>query len=117
MKKRLEPALTKINEYLVHSPGVSIWICTLAAVMLMGVYSLLASLLTSLEIMEFSIQIPWAGMVSTYVFLVADGPRSGRCETLASHRSVNSPLGCPPRESVGWDGMGWDAKQAGDVEK
>ncbi len=37
----------------------------------------LASLLTSMEILEFSVKIPWATMIATYIFLVAIG--SGLC--------------------------------------
>jgi Ni/Fe-hydrogenase subunit HybB-like protein len=57
--------------------GFYIWITCLLSMILLCCFALLASLVTSLEILEFSIKIPWAGMISTYVFLVAAG--SGLC--------------------------------------
>ena len=69
--------MTKINDFMLASPGMSIWLSSLAALILLAAYALMASLMTSMEILEFSIKIPWAGMVGTYVFLVAAG--SGLC--------------------------------------
>jgi Ni/Fe-hydrogenase subunit HybB-like protein len=57
--------------------GFYIWITFLLALILLCGFALLASIVTSMEILEFSIKIPWAGMISTYVFLVASG--SGLC--------------------------------------
>lgn len=54
-----------------------IWISCLLSMILLSGFALLASTVTSMEILEFSIKIPWAGMISTYVFLVAAG--SGLC--------------------------------------
>jgi len=57
--------------------GFYIWISCLLSFILLGAFSILGSLVTSMEILEFSIKIPWAGMIATYVFLVAAG--SGLC--------------------------------------
>jgi hypothetical protein len=60
-----------------RSPRLVVWIAILAALILLAAYALLASLVTSMEILEFSTKIPWATMISTYIFLVAIG--SGLC--------------------------------------
>ena len=60
-----------------RSPGFALWISILCALILLGIYALLASFVFSMEILEFSIKIPWVMMISTYVFLVATG--SGLC--------------------------------------
>ena len=73
IKDKAKPALAAMEE----EKGFYIWITCLFSMILLAGFSLLASLVTSLEIMEFSIKIPWAGMISTYVFLVAAG--SGLC--------------------------------------
>lgn len=59
------------------SYGLFVWIAVLGTVTLLANYALLASLFTSMEILEFSPQIPWAGLIATYIFLVASG--SGLC--------------------------------------
>jgi len=59
------------------SPAYYIWISSLIALMVLGGYAQLMSLLTSLEIMEFSLRIPWTMMVSNYVFLVVSS--TGLC--------------------------------------
>jgi molybdopterin-containing oxidoreductase family membrane subunit len=58
-------------------PRLIIWFAVLCALLLLAGYALLASLLTSMEILEFSVKIPWATMIATYIFLVAIG--SGLC--------------------------------------
>ena len=58
-------------------PRLIIWFAVLFALLLLAGYALLASLFTSLEILEFSIRIPWATLIATYIFLVAIG--SGLC--------------------------------------
>ncbi len=60
-----------------RSPRLVIWIGVLLALIFLAGYALLASLLTSMEILEFSVKIPWATMIATYIFLVAIG--SGLC--------------------------------------
>jgi molybdopterin-containing oxidoreductase family membrane subunit len=60
-----------------HSPRLVVWIGILCAMIFVAGYALLASLLTSMEILEFSVKIPWATMIATYIFLVAIG--SGLC--------------------------------------
>jgi molybdopterin-containing oxidoreductase family membrane subunit len=59
------------------SPAYYIWISSLIALMVLGGYAHFMSLITSQEIMEFSIRIPWAMMVSNYVFLVVSS--TGLC--------------------------------------
>ncbi len=59
------------------SPAYYIWISSLIAVMALGGYAMLLSLLISLEILEFSIRIPWAMLVSNYVFFVVSS--TGLC--------------------------------------
>jgi molybdopterin-containing oxidoreductase family membrane subunit len=60
-----------------RSPRLVIWTGVLLALIFLAGYALLASLLTSMEILEFSVEIPWATMIATYIFLVAIG--SGLC--------------------------------------
>jgi molybdopterin-containing oxidoreductase family membrane subunit len=60
-----------------HSPRLVVWIGILCTMIFVAGYALLASLLTSMEILEFSVKIPWATMIATYIFLVAIG--SGLC--------------------------------------
>ncbi len=60
-----------------HSPRLVVWIGIMCAMIFVAGYALLASLLTSMEILEFSVKIPWATMIATYIFLVAIG--SGLC--------------------------------------
>jgi len=60
-----------------QSPRLVIWIGILCALIFLAGYAILASLLTSMEILEFSVKIPWATMIATYIFLVAIG--SGLC--------------------------------------
>ena len=60
-----------------RSPRLVIWIGVLCALILLAGYAILASVLTSMEILEFSVKIPWATMIATYIFLVAIG--SGLC--------------------------------------
>ncbi len=54
-----------------------VWISILIALMILGGYALLMSLFISMEILEFSLKIPWAMLVSNYLFLVVSG--SGLC--------------------------------------
>ncbi len=73
IKNSTESTLDAMN----RQKGFYIWISCLLSMILLCAFSLLASLVTSMEILEFSIKIPWAGMIATYVFLVAAG--SGLC--------------------------------------
>lgn len=73
IKKGLQYALVELE----GSPRFYIWISVLAAMALLAGYALLASIVLSMEILEFSIQIPWATMVSAYAWLVVAG--SGLC--------------------------------------
>ncbi len=60
-----------------RSPRLFVWIGVFCALIFLAGYAVLASLLTSMEILEFSVKIPWATMIATYIFLVAIG--SGLC--------------------------------------
>jgi molybdopterin-containing oxidoreductase family membrane subunit len=71
--EHIQPLLDTVE----HSPRLVIWIGILCALIFLAGYALLASLLTSMEILEFSVKIPWATMIATYIFLVAIG--SGLC--------------------------------------
>jgi molybdopterin-containing oxidoreductase family membrane subunit len=59
------------------SPAFYIWISFLVAVIFLGGFALLMSLMHSMEILEFYTNIPWEMMVSNYVFLV--GSSVGLC--------------------------------------
>ena len=59
------------------SPAFYIWMCFLFAVIFLGGFALLMSLMHSMEILEFYTNIPWSMMVSNYVFLV--GSSVGLC--------------------------------------
>jgi len=73
IKKGFDTALDGMQRF----PRLIIWFAVFFALLLLAGYALLASLFTSLEILEFSIRIPWAGLIATYIFLVAIG--SGLC--------------------------------------
>lgn len=60
-----------------RSPRFYVWISILFALIFLAGYALLASLIHSMEILEFSVKIPWAMLISSYIFLVASG--SGLC--------------------------------------
>jgi Ni/Fe-hydrogenase subunit HybB-like protein len=60
-----------------HSPGFYIWISFLAALIFLGGYALSMSLIYSMEVLEFSTNVPWEMMVSNYIFLV--GSSIGLC--------------------------------------
>ena len=77
MSLKLSEPIQPLLEVIERSPRLVIWIAILSALILLAAYALLASLVTSMEILEFSIKIPWATMISTYIFLVAVG--SGLC--------------------------------------
>jgi molybdopterin-containing oxidoreductase family membrane subunit len=77
MIKKLSEPIQPVLEFMERSPRLIIWIAILSALMLLAAYALLASLMTSMEILEFSVKIPWATMIATYIFLVAVG--SGLC--------------------------------------
>ena len=73
IKKSFDTAIDGMERF----PRLIIWFAVLFALLLLAGYALLASLFTSLEILEFSIRIPWATLIATYIFLVAIG--SGLC--------------------------------------
>jgi molybdopterin-containing oxidoreductase family membrane subunit len=60
-----------------RSPAFYIWISILVAMSGLAAYTILMSLIYSLEIFEFSIHIIWVTMVSNYVFLVVSS--TGLC--------------------------------------
>ena len=59
------------------SPRLFLWVSILGVFIFFAGYALLASIVTSMEILEFSIKIPWEALIATYIFLVASG--SGLC--------------------------------------
>jgi len=77
MIKKLSNHIQPLLEAVEHSPRMVVWIGVLFALIFLAGYAILASLLTSMEILEFSVKIPWATMIATYIFLVAIG--SGLC--------------------------------------
>ena len=74
---RIKAPLDRLPNDLGPSPAYHIWVSILFALVGMGAYALLLSLIHSLEIFEFSIKIPWVMMVSNYVFLI--GSSTGLC--------------------------------------
>jgi len=66
-----------VSDALVRSPRLFVWISVLLALVVLAGFALLASLVLSMEILEFSIKIPWAALVSSYTWLVVAG--SGLC--------------------------------------
>ena len=77
MKLNFKQTLQSALDAAECSPRFFIWMSILTALLFLAGYALLASLITSLEILEFSIKIPWAALIATYIFLVASG--SGLC--------------------------------------
>jgi len=73
IKKHFDPLLAEVE----GSPGFYLWISFLIALIFLGGYALLMSLVHSMEILEFYTNIPWEMMVSNYVFLV--GSSIGLC--------------------------------------
>jgi hypothetical protein len=73
IRKHLDPLLTDMG----RSPGFYLWVSFLVALIFLGGYALLMSLIHSMEILEFSTNAPWEMMVSNYVFLV--GSSIGLC--------------------------------------
>jgi len=73
IKKHFDPLLAGVE----GSPGFYLWISFLVALIFLGSYALLMSLIHSMEILEFYTNIPWEMMVSNYVFLV--GSSIGLC--------------------------------------
>ncbi len=72
-KKHLDTVSSSVE----GSPAFYVWVSFLTALVGLGAYALLMSLIHSMEILEFSIKIPWGMMVSTYVFFV--GSSTGLC--------------------------------------
>lgn len=81
IKKKIQALLGPVPKYaleeVLRSPAFYIWIIALAALGLLALYALGASIILSMEILEFSIKIPWATLVSAYAWLVVVG--SGLC--------------------------------------
>ncbi|MBW2625829.1 MAG: hypothetical protein JRC54_06520, partial [Deltaproteobacteria bacterium] len=69
MKAKLKQGLQAVES----SPRFYVWLSVLAAFILLAGYALVASLVLSMEILEFSLQIPWATLVSSYTWLVVAG--------------------------------------------
>jgi molybdopterin-containing oxidoreductase family membrane subunit len=77
MIKKLSEHIQPIMDAAERSQRLVIWIAILFALIMLAGYAYVASLVTSMEILEFSVKIPWATMIATYIFLVAVG--SGLC--------------------------------------
>jgi len=77
MIKKQSKHIQALLDTVERSPRLVVWISVFCAMIFLAGYAILASLLTSMEILEFSIKIPWATMIATYIFLVAIG--SGLC--------------------------------------
>jgi molybdopterin-containing oxidoreductase family membrane subunit len=77
MIKKLSEHIQPIMDAAERSQRLVIWIAILSALILLAGYAYVASLVTSMEILEFSVKIPWATLIATYIFLVASG--SGLC--------------------------------------
>ena len=65
------------SEEVERSPGFFVWMGFLLALIFLGGFALLMSLIHSMEILEFYTNIPWEMTVSNYVFLV--GSSVGLC--------------------------------------
>ncbi len=77
MNLEIKQPFQSILDTMERSSRLFIWLSVLAALMLLAGYALLASIVTSMEILEFSVKIPWEALIATYIFLVASG--SGLC--------------------------------------
>jgi len=77
MNLEIKQSFQSILDTMERSSRLFIWLSVLAALMLLAGYALLASIVTSMEILEFSVKIPWEALIATYIFLVASG--SGLC--------------------------------------
>jgi len=77
MKTMIKQNIQTVLDTVEHSPRLFIWLGVLCALLILAGYALLASLITSMEILEFSLKIPWVALIATYIFLVASG--SGLC--------------------------------------
>jgi len=73
LKQTYQSAIQAIE----NAPRLTLWVSILVVFIFLAGFALMASLVTSMEILEFSIKIPWAGLIATYIFLVASG--SGLC--------------------------------------
>ncbi len=73
----LEPITDRLLQDVRRSPRFYAWLTVLGVVVGLGGYALVASLFFSMEILEFSVKVPWAAMVSSYTWLVVTG--SGLC--------------------------------------
>ncbi len=79
-KKMLEvfgPVPTYALEEIERSPALYAWLSFLLALLGLAGYSLLTSLIYSMELLEIAHEIPWGLMVSNYVFWV--GTSTGLC--------------------------------------
>jgi molybdopterin-containing oxidoreductase family membrane subunit len=77
MNTTLKQDIRSAMDAVERSPRLFIWISFLFALILLAGYAYIAALFTSMEILEFSVRIPWATLIATYIFMVAIG--SGLC--------------------------------------
>ena len=73
IKKVLDTVLTPVERL----PAFYVWISFLTALIALAGYVLLMSLIYGMEILEFSVNVPWTMLVSNYVFLI--GSSTGLC--------------------------------------
>ncbi|MBW1699625.1 MAG: polysulfide reductase NrfD [Deltaproteobacteria bacterium] len=77
MTDRVSRRFDLLQSQMERSPGFFIWVSFLLALIFLGAYALLMSVVHSMEILEFYTNIPWEMMVSNYIFLV--GSSVGLC--------------------------------------
>jgi molybdopterin-containing oxidoreductase family membrane subunit len=77
MNSQIKKSLDLILSDMDRSPAFYIWVSILTAMVGLAAYTILMSLIYSLEIFEFSIHVIWVTMVSNYVFLVVSS--TGLC--------------------------------------
>jgi len=75
--KKAGRGLAVVSNEMQNSPAFYTWLSVLLALILLAAFSLAASIVLSMEILEFSIKLPWVTMVSSYIWLVVVG--SGLC--------------------------------------
>ena len=98
-KTTIRQAFSTLLADMERSPGFYIWVSLLIAVILLAGYSLVMSLIFSMEIFEFSLKIPWGMMVSNYIFLV--GSSVGLCLVV----SLGPVFGLKRYELIGRRGL------------
>jgi len=76
MKSQIKKVLDTILTSVERSPAFYVWISILVALIALAAYAFLMSLIHSMEILEFSVTVPWTMLVSNYVFFVGSSRAS-----------------------------------------